>query len=203
MNQVKEGKHQLLEDFFYTFAEFYKYPTKEFYEEITSGKLDEFLREAFTIMGERIEPNFQEQVPSLKVLQENYMNCFSGIIQPFAPAVESVYKVWTKDPTASVSIAKSKGYLMGDVALHMKHLLKQYQIGLPEGYENMPDHLTILLEFCAYLQVNTTNLHLTIFINDHLDWLHLFEEELMKSSNSSFYVYTTNMLKKVLCRYVE
>lgn len=203
MSQLELKKSQLLEDFFYTFAEFYKYPTKEFYEEITSGKLDEFLREAISIMGDSVDPNFQQQVPSLEDLQENYMNCFSGIVQPFAPAVESVYKVWTNDPTAQVSIAKSKGYIMGDCALHMKHLLKQYQIELPEGYENTPDHLTIILEFCAYLQKNATDKHLKIFVNDHLDWLHLFEEELMMISDSFFYVNTTSLLREILEGYCK
>ncbi|UTW68982.1 molecular chaperone TorD family protein [Anaerobacillus sp. HL2] len=79
------------------------------------------------------------------------MDLFSGIKQPFAPPIESLYKQWTTDPTAQVSIAKNKGYLMGDAALHMKYLYDQYQIEVPEGFSNMPDHLTLQLEFLAFL----------------------------------------------------
>ena len=199
MNQVISNKTEALEELFYTFAEFYKYPTKEFYEEISTGALDEFFKETMHTLNIPIKTNFQKNVPSLEMLQKSYMNCFSGFTTPFAPPIESVYKVWTTDKTAQVSIAGCKGYLMGDSALHMRHLLKQYNIEVPEGYENMPDHLTILLEFCAFLQKHTDSQQLVQFMNDHLDWIESFEEELTKLNDQSFYVYVTNVLNKVVC----
>ena len=199
MNQVISNKTEALEELFYTFAEFYKYPTKEFYEEVSTGELDEFFKETMHTLNIPIKTNFQNNVPCLETLQKSYMNCFSGFTTPFAPPIESVYKVWTNDKTAKVSIAGSKGYLMGDSALHMRHLLKQYNIEVPEGYENMPDHLTILLEFCAFLQKHTNSQQLVQFMNDHLDWIESFEEELTKLNDHSFYVYVTNILNQVVC----
>lgn len=196
VSQVIKDQKEVVEGVFITFAEFYKYPTKEFYEEISTGVLDQFLNEAFQMLNIDMKINFQQELPSLEVLQQNFMNCFSGIVTPFYPPVESVYKVWTEDSTAQVSIAKRKGYLMGDSAMHMRHLLQQYNIKVPEGYENMPDHLTILLEFAAFLYMNTEKQHVSQFVNDHLDWLNLFNDSLRSLSDSNFYIYITEVLRQ-------
>lgn len=199
VSQVVKQKNELVEDLFYTFAEFFKYPTKEFYKEIVSGEVDRFMNQTLKTLNIVHEVNLQQEVPTFPGLQQQYLNCFSGITKPFAPPIESLYKVWTKDPTAQVSIAKSKGYLMGDCALHMQHLLTQFKIDVPKGYENMPDHLTILLEFCAFLQSQGMNELLQQFINDHLDWLEMFEIELLKlDEESGFYVTITKIIRAVV-----
>ncbi|OIJ17210.1 hypothetical protein BKP37_01375 [Anaerobacillus alkalilacustris] len=90
---------------------------------------------------------------------------------------------------------------MGDSAIHMKHLFKQYNISVPHGYENTPDHLTLLLEFLAFLHEGDNTLTILQFISDHLDWLQTFIDELKEVANSSFYVYVTIVFDEFLKAY--
>jgi putative dimethyl sulfoxide reductase chaperone len=195
-NQIHSQEE--LQKIIYTFAEIYKYPEIDFFEEMASQQVDDELTSFFSRVNLNIKTNLKANLSSLEELHAQFMDCFSGIKQPFAPPVESVYKVWTTDPSAQVSIAKSKGYLLGDAALHMQHLFNQFQIEVPSGFENMPDHLTIQLEFLAYL--NEVNKHelMKQFINDHLDWLDDFITELEKLESAQFYLYATKLLQTFL-----
>lgn len=190
-----------LQKIIYIFAEVYKYPDKDFYDEVNSRQVDDELLSLYSKIKLTIEPQFKEQCPSLDELQSQYMELFSGIKQPFAPPIESVYKVWTTDSTAKVSISNRKGYLMGDAALHMKHLYNQYQIEVPSGYENTPDHLTLQLEFLAYLHEGDNLDAIKQFISEHLDWLDEFSNELEKLEGSGFYLYATRLLQSFLQSY--
>lgn len=190
-----------LQKIIYIFAEVYKYPDQAYYDEVYSRQVDEELSGLFSKIKLIIEPQFKEQCPSLEELQSQFMDLFSGIKQPSAPPIESVYKVWTTDPSAKISIAKSKGYLMGDAALHMQHLYKQYQVEVPSGYENMPDHLTLQLEFLAYLHEGDNSEAIKQFIIEHLDWLDDFINELEKLDDSGFYLYATRILQTFLQNY--
>lgn len=198
VKNVIEREKEAVEQLCYTFAQFYKYPNEELYEEIVQGELDELLNDAFESLNINISIDLKRMVSSFQVLQQSYNECFSGVTHPFVIPVESVYKIWTKDPTAKVSIAKSKGYLMGDSAIHMQYLLKHYGMEIPRGYENMPDHLVILLEFYGYLQNNGTDQQLVQFLNDHFDWLDELLNELKEIQNSAFYVYITKILVDVI-----
>lgn len=182
-------------------AEFYKYPNEDFYNEVASGNLDKELTSLFSKLDVQIDLKFQAICPPLKELQSQFMDLFSGIKQPCAAPVESLYKQWTTDPTAQVSIAKSKGYLMGDAALHMKYLYEQFQIEVPEGYQNMPDHLTLQLEFLAYLHECSNFETGKQFTDEHLDWLGTFLEELEKLEDNAFYLNATLVLQTFLKNY--
>lgn len=190
-----------LQKIIYIFAEVYKYPDQAYYDEVYSRQVDEELSALFSEIKLIIEPQFKEHCPSLEELQLQFMDLFSGIKQPFAPPIESVYKVWTTDSSAKVSIANRKGYLMGDAALHMKHLYKQYQIEVPSGYENTPDHLTLQLEFLAYLHEGDNVEAIKQFISEHLDWLDDFINDLGKLEGSRFYLYATKLLQSFLQKY--
>lgn len=198
-NQLRTQEE--LQKIIYIFAEVYKYPDKDFYDEVNSRQVDDELLSLYSKIKLTIEPQFKEQCPSLDELQSQYMELFSGIKQPFAPPIESVYKVWTTDSTAKVSISNRKGYLMGDAALHMKHLYNQYQIEVPSGYENTPDHLTLQLEFLAYLHEGDNLDAIKQFISEHLDWLDEFSNELEKLEGSGFYLYATRLLQSFLQSY--
>ncbi|MCT8137549.1 molecular chaperone TorD family protein [Anaerobacillus sp. CMMVII] len=196
INKIHEQEE--LQKIIYTFAELFKYPTQDFYEEVSAGHVDEGLKSLFSNLQFDIIADLKGKCLSKENLQQQYMDLFSGLKQPFAPPIESVYKVWTTDETAQVSIAKSKGYLMGDPALHMQYLYKQFQIEVPNGYENMPDHLTLQLEFLAYLLETSNQEVIYQFIDDHLDWLDDFHNELKKIEVSDFYSHATRLLQLFL-----
>ncbi|WP_339062170.1 molecular chaperone TorD family protein [Tepidibacillus marianensis] len=126
-------------------------------------------------------------------MKQLFVRCFMGVEQPYAPPVESIYKVWTTDPTSSLSMAKSKGYFYGDPALHLKHLYQQFQLELPDEYANMPDHLTLIIEFLTFLILEGTDQQVSQLLADHFDWLDDFRTELAKVDNVGFYLDVTDV----------
>lgn len=185
------------EEIYLILAEFFKFPTAEFYDDIRSGRVDEQLRALFFEAGyvsEEIE--LRHHVGSFEEMKANYSRCFLGMTRPFALPVESVYKVWTTDPTAQVSIANSKGYLMGDSALHIQHLFQQFQLEVPQEYEKMPDHLTILLELLAVIIRERGIAERTTFIRDHFDWLDDFLEALSPVPGHELYTHVTKTVQR-------
>jgi putative dimethyl sulfoxide reductase chaperone len=101
--------------------------------------------------------------------------------------VESVYRVWTKDSTATVSFAHSKGYLMGDSALHMQHLYGLHSLTIPTEYASFPDHLCLELEFASLLLQRGESDKYVIFLREHLDWVSELTQEAVEKEIPLFY----------------
>lgn len=196
MQTGNASRNEALEEIYLIFAEFYKIPTVEFYQELTGGLIGNRLSELFKIIGfnELRVNNFNIELLSFDELKEIYINCFLGIGISFALPIESVYKVWTTDPGVNMVIGNEKGYLFGDSALHMLHLYEQFQLSIPEEYSNIPDHLTLLLEFLAFLTRNYSDKDVYQLLIDHFDWLDDFNLELKKIKCSSFFVDVTELL---------
>ncbi|MFX0559834.1 molecular chaperone [Tepidibacillus infernus] len=193
-NHVSQNKQAKVE-IYLTLAEFFKFPTEDFYQDVMNGTVDQLLVE-MAKEANYTKPTVQlkGRFPNFSEMKQTYMRCFMGVIKPYAPPIESVYKVWTTDPTAGLSIAKSKGYLFGDAALHIRHLFEQFHLEIPDDYAKMPDHLTLLLEFLAFLIKETSEEHVNQFVADHLDWLEDFKHELLKVNDSSFYIDVTDII---------
>ena len=190
------NRAEAIEEIYLILAEFYKFPTEEFYQEIIAGGIDQRLQELWRLAGYRsYEVELTKYVDQFPEMKQSYMQCFMGVTKPYAPPVESVYKVWTTDPSAELSIASSKGYFMGDAALHIRYLFEQFQISIPEEYKNMPDHLTLLLEFLSYLLREDRKEFAKQFIIDHFDWLDEFMQELKQLEQSSLFVEVTALVK--------
>lgn len=197
-NQNLKDIEESLENILYIFSEFYKYPEDSFIDEINSGQIDEHLKELFAKVQFNFKPNVREKVQTGKTFKEQYHYSFSGVVTPFVLPVESVYKQWTTDPSAMLGIAKQKGYLMGDSAIHMRHLYEKFGVSIPKEYEFMPDHLTLQLEFLALLQKNKAIDEGKQFIDDHLDWLPDMSAELKYVDDGAFYLYITELLQRFL-----
>lgn len=191
----EQERKEAVEEIYLILAEFYKFPDEDFYEEVADGSLENRLKELYHIAGYH-DPNFtlSNRFSSLAEMKKNYMYCFLGGSALYAPPVESLYKIWTTDPSVDMAMANQKGYLFGDAALHMNHLFKHYQIEVPKDYENMPDHLTLLLEFLAFILKNETDTVIRQYLFDHFDWLGDFKTELSKVENSSFYQDVTEIV---------
>lgn len=180
------------------FADLFKYPEKDFYEEIASGELDNQIKELGQSGGWLMITKFKDQAINYQEVIAEFNKCFLGVHKPFVSQVESVYKVWTTDESYQVPFKNQKGYLMGDSALHIKHLLDAFGLTIPKEYEMMPDHLTILLELYAYFLEQGMFTEAKQFAKDHLDWLPDFCEALQAIEPDGFYTYTAGKLLEVL-----
>ncbi len=192
MERLSMLRNEAAAELFLTFAEFYKPLTESFFQEIKSGDMDKKLQLLFQAAGYaaplgKLGFNLQ----GFTNLKQLYSDCFSDPVGHIVPPIESLYKPWTTDPSASLLHEKSKGYLFGDAALHMQYLFGQYRLAIPKEYTNMPDHLTLLLEFLAYLVRNEASELTYQFILDHLDWLAAFKQELKAIKDSTFYLNIT------------
>jgi len=168
---LQEDRDHAFESLILIFADFFKYPEKVLYEELVSGELDQSIQRLGLITNNQISIDLKSLTQSYEHLVETYNKCFLGVTSPYAPLVESVYKVWTCDQSYQVPFKNQKGYLLGDSALHIKHILAELGLEIPPEYEMMPDHLSILLELYAYLYSKGFKNEARQFVHDHLDWL--------------------------------
>lgn len=190
LNEEKEAK----EEIYLILADFFKNPNEDLYSQISSGSLDKRLKELSilakynnvdTLTLENYFSDYQSYVNC-------FSRCFSGIKKPYAPPIESVYKVWTDDP--GNGLYNQKGYIFGDSALHIKYLFNHYKLEIPDEFKSIPDHLTLLLELLAYLIKFKTPIEAEQLIIDHFDWLEDFNNELTKIDNSIFYQDITRLI---------
>lgn len=193
---MQAARRKAAEEIWLTLAELFKYPEDDFLNQLLDGSVDKALHDLFHQAGYDIgEPELKHRASGHADLKHLYACCFLGAIRPYAVPIESVYKVWTTDPSAQVSIAASKGYLMGDSAIHVRHLLEHFGLEIPSEYASMPDHLAILLELAAYFIANRPEADTAIFLADHFDWLDDFQEALVKTDEHDFYSYAVELVK--------
>lgn len=118
-------------------------------------------------------------LPDLKEWDQMWLKTM-GPIKPLAEPIESLYKVWTKDPSCENTIATQKGFLKGDWACHMEEMLKKSGFEIPEQFAHCPDHLILELEFASLLvEEASTNAQIT-FAKHHFDWL----EDLLETAKN-------------------
>ncbi|MDK2822918.1 MAG: putative dimethyl sulfoxide reductase chaperone [Clostridia bacterium] len=192
-------RQEAVAEIFLIFAEFFKYPSRSFFDDLKWGNVDNQLKILFKTANFNLGvPNFYSFISEFSELKSTYARCFLGITKPFALPIESVYKTWTTDPTVKLPIANSKGYVMGDSAMHILHLFEHFQLEIPEEYGMMPDHLTILLELYAFMIGKRSPKECEIFIKDHFNWLDDFKDALYQVKESGFYLYVLDTLQKVI-----
>lgn len=204
MQTIKEPRIEALEEIYLTLAEFYKDPINKLFKELASGTIEARLKELFQIVGYSYPSvNITNGFTSLDKMKESYMHCFLGITSSYAPPIESVYKVWTTDPSANMAMAQEKGYVFGDSALHIQHLFAQFNLEIPKQYASTPDHLTLLLEFLVYLVEQRSDKEVYQFLIDHFDWLEDFKKELTNVQLDSFYVDVTEIVIQAINEELE
>lgn len=101
--------------------------------------------------------------------------------------VESIYRQWTHDETCGLPIAKEKGHLMSDAALHMLKLYAEYGIELPDDLEQQPDHLLLELEFMGMLVEEAEAELQHVFLREHLDWVGELQREAQARKIPQYY----------------
>lgn len=192
---VHNTRKEMLADLFRMFSEFYKYPDQGFYEQLSSGKVWSQMKGLFQ------EVDFStkgipcgEMTLSYHDLKQEYTRCFIGMGQKYAIPVESVYKVWTIDKSFQINIACQKGYLMGDSAQHILHIIETMGLEIPEEFSKTPDHLAILLELLSHMLGNCRPDEINLFLQEHFDWLEDFLITLREVGVKSLYIEVTQLL---------
>lgn len=165
------ASQQALQNLLRLFAEFFAFPDEEFCEAVRKGSVDLQVMELSEEAGWPIESEFKREALLYEEWVTSYNRCFLGVEKPFAPPIESIYKPWTTDESFQVPFKRQKGYLMGDSAQHVQHILKSFGLEIPQEYHMMPDHLIILLEVLAFLVGGGFVNEAEQFCQDHFDWL--------------------------------
>ena len=111
-----------------------------------------------------------DQGDILPKMREEYQRLFQNPQSDDLWWVESVHKAWTSDPDCRLSMAREKGYVMGDSALHMLELYRSFEIEMQESFSGLPDHIVLELEFLAFLIEQDSDESVKVFVRDHLDW---------------------------------
>lgn len=195
MNTRVLDKKVTIAGLFELFAYLYKYPNEEIWSNISSNHLLDDLKEySQQFHGKSGLITFENQPESLKQMRNEYYESLGSKAIP----IESVYKKWTADPTCTLPFAHSKGYLMGDSALHVRFLLEQLKINIEDEYRSCPDHLSILLELLALFIKHSDKRFVVQFLNDHFDWIDDFAQKLQPLPESNFYVQMTCLLQQML-----
>lgn len=198
MNSTLENKKRTAE-IYMVIAELYKPPTREFWNELKDDNLLQTLQKAYAeIFGKEASSLLESEPAGFEQLSSMYATTISAGEGIAALPVESLYKPWTQDETCTLPFSKSKGYLQGDSALHIRYLLEKFQIEIPLEYAGMPDHLSILLELLAYFTEHAQDEFTAQFLADHFDWLEEYEQKLIEVSNHPFYPRITRFLIEML-----
>jgi TorA maturation chaperone TorD len=123
----------------------------------------------------------------LRDLKVEYARLFSGLSEESISLVESFYKPWTQDAHCFLPFASERGLLMGDSALHLLEIYHQCGLEVSEEFRGCPDHIAMELEFLSYLYQRATDIEIKTFIEDHMDWIPLLDEEFKRFHPHPFY----------------
>ncbi|CAM3707481.1 molecular chaperone [Mesobacillus zeae] len=195
MDQQDEKKLHTA-NLFSMLAELYKDPDMEFWNDFCNNKLLDQIKEELSLYGETAQWEVTDIPTEFSSLKKMYADSLGS--QGVAIPVESLYKQWTADPSCTLPFAKSKGYLLGDPAMHVKFILNEFEMEIPEEYKSTPDHLAVLLELLSYFILHAPDEFTFHFMDDHFDWLEEFLLRLAETNSSPFYYQMTKMLERLL-----
>lgn len=184
---------------FFMFANLYRAPDLELWEEISEEGYINILEDLTkNLSGTEKEWIITDFPKSLNEWKQFYFQSIHGGGKEANLLVESIHKIWTTDSSCGMPFARSKGYLLGDSAMHIRFLLEKFEITIPVEFSNTPDHLVILLELLAYFTENAPEDFTIRFIEDHFDWLDDLIEKLADQQGNRFYLQTTGLLRNTL-----
>lgn len=123
----------------------------------------------------------------LPVLQAEYGRLFTCWQGEKISLVESTYKSWTDDSRCPLTFAATKGFIMGDCALHMREMFHQLGLEVPEEFRSTPDHLVLELDFLSLLYYSANREQIQKFIEDHLDWIGDLKDRVDHAQAHPFY----------------
>ncbi len=182
-------------DCYLLFRQLFDRPDQDIYRELKKGKHISIWKDYFGRDNFEMHNVFSEQLPDLAELKTCWREDISprqGMVKP----VESIYKVWTTDPSCEMPFADEKGYLMSDWAQHMKHILDQIGKNIPEELQSMPDYIVLELELMSILVEKDLEERQGMFLEHHLDWMPDLRQEAEKHQISEFYREVINLAEE-------
>ena len=197
-NQEKETFSQVLATLFYT-------PDEELAKQIRQRTLYSFFRKYVQswrgaeglLKGFLMEGEVEDFLEELKAEHDRL---FSGLSEESISLVESFYKPWTRDAGCPLPFASDTGLLMGDSAIHLLAVYRQYGLEVSEEFKSCPDHIVMELEFLSYLYEWARDVEVKTFIENHLDWVPLLKENFERLHAHPFYLSALEVLHLFLNR---
>ena len=151
-------------------------PNSELLEFISSSEFQELWRQVEASLNIQFPQSWKiGALPDLKEWEQMWDKTM-GPLNPLAEPIESLYKVWTTDPSCEMPFANLKGYLKSDWACHMEELLTTHGFEIPSQFAHCPDHLVLEFEVFSILVEQAPVEAQLKFAEQHLNWLDdLFE----------------------------
>ena len=152
-------------------SECFKEPVAEFAADVQSGRIQEFLADAFQRFGIEDSSSRPCRAGCRNVRKPDRWD-WETLVHPFRHLVpvQSVY-----GPT---------GCLMGGAGREMAALYKEAGVTPPSEYAAMPDRLCLLLEFMSMLCREGTSEVQREFLERHLLWVEKLKEDSIQHDGS-------------------
>ncbi|TVQ37283.1 MAG: hypothetical protein EA384_12445 [Spirochaetaceae bacterium] len=155
------------------FSSLMQAPSYSTHREIAAGKAAQVWEDLFPGTGPR--PTIPESWHAAAIPPyDEWRRIYNDVMSPATPLlvpVESIYKVWTTDPSCEMPFARETGLLQGDSAQHLYQIYREIGFELPTAYADRPDHLVLELEFMGLLVEADNPASQQLFLSQHLDWL--------------------------------
>ena len=148
-------------------------PTPSVHWEILEGKLAR-LWDGWSVPGGTKPVIPATWLPAAFPSYDEWRRIYNDVMSPANPLivpVESIYKVWTADPSCEMPFARETGLLQGDSAQHLYQVYREIGFELPRIYADRPDHLLLELELMGLLVEAADPAVQQLFLSQHLDWL--------------------------------
>lgn len=196
------GTDEIRQQVYLTLADLLKQPDEVMVHNLIEGTVIDFMAEAANQLNYYIQiPASLQQDNTKQLALATLTRDWAESIGPFkgtCKPIESLYKQWTLDESCQLPLAKQKGWLGSDWAWHMKQLLEDFGLELPQQFTSYPDHLILQLELMAILIEHG---HMAVqeqFMHQHLDWLEELWQNSKEQKISRFYSDLLFLCKEII-----
>ncbi len=179
------------------FRRLFEFPGEDTYQLLEEDAHISLWNDFFGENNDGFHNIFSQDLPRLQRLKDKWSDDISphrGRVKP----VESLYKVWTTDPSCEMPFADEKGYLLSDWAQHMRHILQEIGIEIPDEYKSMPDFIGFELELMSILVEEDLQERQKLFLEQHLDWIPDMRKKAEEEQISVFYREMISILEEFI-----
>lgn len=205
-------KRQLAEkgQIFGLFMAVFQYPDQEFIQLVQNGSLNSAIRSySEDTCDKKLDQGLLKKLNSIlkeysaiegqelfSLLKNDYLNLFIGAPKLLAPPYASIY--WD-----------DKQLLMREPAVLLKRLYRDWGFEISEDYKDLPDHISLQLEFLYQLgqsmeadtEAGLYKLQKKVVDKIMLKWIYEFLDKIKENEKLKFYSIITEILINILEEY--